>query len=85
MNNLFFIIAFMSNGIDTFGNQMMMMPYGGPPYSINPTEYYNNQSSQPYTPNDDDNVDQTDEEKRLSIDSSNVTQIKSLLILYKSY
>lgn len=40
--------AYMSNGFDPYGGQLMMMPYGGgPPFSINPAEYYNN-DVQPY-------------------------------------
>lgn len=39
----------MSNGFDPYGGQLMMMPYGGgPPFSINPAEYYNN-DVQPYS------------------------------------
>lgn len=39
----------MSNGFDPYGGQLMVMPYGGgPPYSINPAEYYNN-DVQPYS------------------------------------
>lgn len=52
----------MSNGFDPYGGQLIMMPYEGPPYSINPTEYYNHESTSPYP-------SQQHQQKRHSIDS----------------
>lgn len=51
----------MSNGFDPYGGQLIMMPYEGPPYSINPTEYYNHESTPPYS--------SQHQQKRHSIDS----------------
>lgn len=46
-----FSVAFMPNGFDPYDGQMIMMPYGGSPFSINPSEYGNSESTPPYPPN----------------------------------
>lgn len=51
----------MTNGFDPYGGQLIMMPYDGPPYSINPTEYYSQDCVQPPYP--------MSQQKRNSIDS----------------
>lgn len=39
----------MPNGFDPYDGQMIMMPYGGSPFSINQTtEYCNSESTPPY-------------------------------------
>lgn len=85
----FRLIAFMSNGLDTFGGPMMMMPYGGPPYSINSPEYYNNNpddsatiaSEQPFSADvlpEDLEIQSDITQKRHSIDS----QVKYIIYIY---
>lgn len=39
----------MPNGLDPYDSQMIMMPYGGSPFSINPTEH--GESTPPYPTN----------------------------------
>lgn len=41
----------MPNGFDPYDGQTIMMPYGGSPFSINPAEYSNSESTPPYPPN----------------------------------
>ncbi|KAJ6650192.1 hypothetical protein Bhyg_05437, partial [Pseudolycoriella hygida] len=62
-NGVFFVNPFISNGFDPYDGQMILMPYGGSPFSINPTEYCSNESTPPYPPNH--------YEKRDSVDSEN--------------
>lgn len=61
------IIAFMPNGFDPYDGQMIMMPYGGSPFSINPTEYCSSESTPPYPPNH--------YQKRNSVDSEVISRI----------
>lgn len=39
------VLAFMPNGFDPYDDQFVMMPYGGSPFSINPSEYCNGDST----------------------------------------
>lgn len=76
------LLAFMSNGFDPYGGQMMMMPYGGgPPYSINSTEYYNNEA-QPYTADEDQSKpNSTDSEVAFSFNYTCCQFLLNLLFL----
>lgn len=58
----------MSNGFDPYDGQMIIMPYGGSPFSINPSEYCNGESTAPYP--------QNHYQKRNSVDSEVKTKIK---------
>lgn len=44
-NGVFFFNPFMPNGFDPYDDQFVMMPYGGSPFSINPSEYSNGDST----------------------------------------
>ncbi|XP_037031569.1 uncharacterized protein LOC119071054 isoform X2 [Bradysia coprophila] len=44
-NGVFFFSPFMPNGFDPYDDQFIMMPYDGSPFSINPSEYCNGDST----------------------------------------
>ena len=70
----------MPNGLDPYDGQMMMMPYGGPPFSINPTEY--GESTPPYPTNHYQKRNSVDSEvNRNSIRLENKTKINRLTFL----